>query len=129
MIRILMAKMGEGRAEIVMRLAKAFRDAGWEVIYTEIQRPENIVASAIQEAIDHISITAFPGADLGQIARLRKLLVEEGMPQIQITVSGYANAGGAPALKEAGITEVFPAGTTNGEIVAWARQNVKCCYN
>lgn len=129
MIRILMAKLGGAGAESVMGLAKAFRDAGWEVIYTEIQKPENIVASAIQEAVDHISIITFSGADLGQIARIRKLLVEEGMPQIQITVSGYANAGGVPALKEAGITEVFPAGTTNGEIVAWARQNVKCCYN
>lgn len=129
MIRILMAKLGGAGTESVMGLAKAFRDAGWEVIYTEIQKPENIVASAIQEAVDHITITTFPGADLGQIARIKELLAEEGMPQIQITVSGYANAGGAPALKEAGITKVFLAGTTNGEIVAWARQNVKCCYN
>lgn len=129
MIRILMAKLGEAGGEHIMGLAKAFRDAGWEVIYTEIQKPENIVASAIQEAVDHISITTFPGADLKQIARIRELLVEEGLPQIQITVSGYANAGGIPALKEAGIAKVFPVGTSSREIVAWARKNVKCCYN
>ena len=87
MIRILMAKLGGAGTESVMGLAKAFRDAGWEVIYTEIQKPENIVASAIQEAVDHITITTFPGADLGQIARIKELLAEEGMPQIQITVS------------------------------------------
>ena len=124
-----MAKLGEGRTETVMALAKAFRDAGWEVIYTEIQKPEHIVASAIQEAIDHISITTFPGADFKQLARIRKLLVDEGLAQIQITVSGYMNSEGVGALKEAGITEFFPEGTSSREIVAWTRQNVKCCYN
>ncbi|MGZ3648031.1 MAG: hypothetical protein ACXU9G_03255, partial [Syntrophales bacterium] len=56
-VRILMAKLGDGYAEAMMTLTFAFRDSGYEVIYTDIQRPEAIVASAIQECVDHIGIT------------------------------------------------------------------------
>ncbi len=69
-VRILMAKLGEGHEVAMKTLAEAFWNAGYEVIYTNIQKPEAIVASAIQESVDHIGITLLPGAKIEDLAEL-----------------------------------------------------------
>lgn len=129
MIRILMAKIGEGGGDSILRLAKAFRDAGFEVIYTETQKPEAIVASAVQEAIDHIGVTTLPGADLAALAAIRGLLDAEGLSAIQVTAGGYVDSADAGRVKETGIAEFFPAGTSFTELIKWAKENIKSCYD
>lgn len=125
MVRILMAKTGEGGGDAIVRLSKAFRDAGFEVIYTETQKPSAIVASAIQEAVDHIGITTFPGADLEHLGEIRRLLVADNVAEIGVTAGGFMNAEDIPKLKEMGIVEFFPAGTSITELIEWARKNIK----
>lgn len=129
MIRILMAKLGEGGGEAILKLSKAFRDAGFEVIFTDTQKPAAIVASAIQEAVDHIGITTFPGADLSNIGRIRKQLDEEGLPEVQITAGGFIAEADMPRVRQMGVAEFFVPGTSIEELIAWARKNIKSCYN
>jgi methylmalonyl-CoA mutase, C-terminal domain len=129
MIRILMAKIGEGGVESILRLSKAFRDAGFEVIFTDTQKPEAIVASAIQEAVDHIGITTFPGADLSHLGRIRKQLDAEGLPEIQITAGGFIDEQVKPLIREMGVVEFFLPGTSISELIAWAKKHIKSCYS
>jgi methylmalonyl-CoA mutase, C-terminal domain len=129
MIRILMAKMGEGGGEAILKLSKAFRDAGFEVIFTDTQTTEAIVASAIQEAVDHIGVTTFPGADISNLGRIRKQLDEEGLPEIRITAGGFIEEKDKPGIREMGVAEFFLPGTSIEELIAWARKNIKSCYN
>lgn len=128
MIRILMAKLGEGGGEAILKLSKAFRDAGFEVIFTDTQKPAAIVASAVQEAVDHIGITTFPGADLSNIGRIRKQLDEEGLSDVQITAGGFIDEADMPGIREMGVAEFFVPGTSIEELIAWARKNIKSCY-
>lgn len=123
--RILMAKLGEGYEEAMMTLALAFRDAGYEVIYTDIQKPEAIVASAIQECVDHIGITTLPGADISNLARVVELLKKEDSSHIRVTAGGYLERDKIPEVKEMGVVEFFPIGTSISELIQWARKNIK----
>jgi methylmalonyl-CoA mutase C-terminal domain/subunit len=123
-VRILMAKFGEGYEEAIVRLALAFREAGFEVIYTDTQKPEAIVASAIQEAVDHIGITTLPGADLNNIKKTIVLLRDAGVDDIQITAGGFLSYDDIPKIKEMGIAEFFPRGTTLEELIDWARDHI-----
>jgi len=128
MIRILMAKMGEGGSEATLKLSKAFRDSGFEVIFTDTQKPGAIVASAIQEAVDHIGITTFPGADLSNLGKIRRQLDEEGLSEIRITAGGFIPEEEMPRIRELGVAEFFTPGTTIQELIAWAKENIKSCY-
>jgi methylmalonyl-CoA mutase, C-terminal domain len=124
-VRILMAKLGEGYVKAMETLTMAFRDAGYEVIYTDIQRPEAIVASAIQECVDHIGITTLPGTDIEDLARIVKLLENGGSSHIGVTAGGYLEHNAIPVVKEMGVVEFFPKGTSIPELVQWARDNIK----
>jgi len=124
-VRILMAKFGEGYEEAIVRLALAFREAGFEVIYTDTQKPEAIVASAIQEAVDHIGITTLPGAALNNIRKTIELLRTSGVDDIQITAGGLLSYDDIPRIKEMGIAEFFPRGTTLDELIEWSRDHIK----
>jgi methylmalonyl-CoA mutase, C-terminal domain len=124
-VRILMATLGEGHAEAMMTLTFAFRDAGYEVIYTDIQRPEAIVAAAIQECVDHIGITTLPGANIEDLARVVALLKQEDSSDIGVTAGGYLEPDEIPRVREMGVVEFFPIGTSISELVQWARDNIK----
>ena len=124
-VRILMAKLGDGYADAIMTLTLAFRDAGYEVIYTDIQRPEAIVTSAIQECVDHIGITTLPGANIEDLARVVELLKKGDSSHIGVTAGGYLDQGKIPKVKEMGIVEFFPIGTSVPELIQWARDNIK----
>lgn len=124
-VRILMAKFGEGYETAVMRLAKAFSEAGFEVIYTDLQNPEAIVASAIQESVDHIGITTLPGARIDQFKRVFEQLEKEGASQIRVTAGGFLPDEEIERLKKAGVVEFFPKGTTYTELIEWAQKNIK----
>ncbi len=124
-VRILMAKLGEGYVKAMETLTLAFRDAGYEVIYTDIQRPEAIVASAIQECVDHIGITTLPGTNIEDLARIVELLKREGSSHIRVTAGGYLEHDKIPQVKERGVAEFFPRGTSIAELIQWAKDNIK----
>jgi methylmalonyl-CoA mutase C-terminal domain/subunit len=124
-IRILMAKLGEGYEAAMTTLAEAFWNAGYEVIYTNIQRPEAIVASAIQESVHHIGITLLPGAKIEDLGRVIGLLKKEGVSHIRVTAGGYLELNKIPEVQEMGVVEFFPRGTSISELIQWARDNIK----
>ncbi len=124
-VRILMAKFGDGYQTAMMKLARAFSEAGFEVIYTELQDPQAIVNSAIQESVDHIGVTTLPGVDVQSFATLLELLKKEGADHIRITAGGFLADENIPKLKELGVVEFFPKGTTYDELIEWALENIK----
>lgn len=124
-VRILMAKLGDGYEAAMTNLALAFRDAGYEVIYTDIQRPEAIVASAIQECVDHIGITTLPGVNIEDLARVITLLKKEDSSHIRVTAGGYLEHDKIPKVKETGVVEFFPRGTSISELIQWAKDNIR----
>jgi methylmalonyl-CoA mutase C-terminal domain/subunit len=120
-----MARFGEGYQTAMMKLARAFSEAGFEVIYTELQDPQAIVNSAIQESVDHIGVTTLPGVDVQSFATLLELLKKEGADHIRITAGGFLADEHIPKLKELGVVEFFPKGTTYEELIEWAIEHIK----
>jgi methylmalonyl-CoA mutase C-terminal domain/subunit len=124
-VRILMAKLGDGYESAMMKLARAFSEAGYEVIYTDIQEPQAIVASAIQESVDHIGITTLPGANLDQFAEIMELLANENVSHIRITAGGFLADEDIDRVKAMGVVKFFPKGTTYSELIQWSQENIK----
>ncbi len=108
-----------------MKLATAFSEAGFEVIYTELQDPAAIVASAVQESVDHIGITTLPGTNLSAFEKVFELLEKEGVSNIRVTAGGFLEDQDIPRLKALGVAEFFPKGTTYDELIAWATENIQ----
>ncbi|MBE9546024.1 MAG: cobalamin-dependent protein [Proteobacteria bacterium] len=125
MVRILMAKLGDGFDNAMLRLAMVFREAGYEVIYTDAQEPKTIVLSAIQESVDHIGITTLKGADIEKFAEITELLARENASDIGVTAGGFLAEEDMPRVKEMGVIKFFPMGTSFSELVEWARENIK----
>ena len=124
-IRILMAKLGEGYEPAILKLVKAFSDAGFEVIYTIIQNPKAIVTAALQESADHIGITTLPGAQIEDFAKIFELLAEENISHIKLTAGGFLNDEDIPRVREMGVVEFFPRGTTFDELIEWSKRHIK----
>lgn len=124
MIRILLAKLGDGYDQALLRLGKRLLDAGFEVIYTNTQEPEAIVVSALQESVDHIGITLLPDADIHDLGKVIELLAHEDASDIQVTAGGFLAEEDIKTVKEMGISEFFPKGTTFQQLVKWAKENI-----
>ena len=124
-VRILMVKFGEGYESAMMKLAQSFSEAGFEVIYTELQDPHAIVNSAIQESVDHIGVTTLPGADIQTFSTLIELLRKEDAGHIRITAGGFLDEADIPKIKAMGVVEFFPRGTSYDELIDWATRNIK----
>ena len=124
-VRILLGRFGEGHKEALQSLARNFSEAGFEVIYTELQEPEAIVTSALQESADHIGITTSPGADIQAFAEIKRLLVKENADHITITAGGFLHKSKIALLKDMGVMEFFPKGTPFDDLVQWAKKNIK----
>ena len=124
-IRILLGRLGEGYKEALLNLAKGLGDAGFEVIYTELQDPDAIVSSAMQESVDHIGITTLPGVDIGAFEEIKRILKEEVADHITITAGGFLEEEDIPKIKAMGVMEFFPKGTSLREMTAWAKKNIK----
>lgn len=123
-VRILLAKLGEGHKEALLNLAKAFSEAGFEVIFTELQEPEAIVKSAIQEGADHIGITTLPGADDRAFVAIQEMLKKENAEHITVSAGGFMDEGRIPLLRDSGVIAFFPLGTTFDELIAWGHKHV-----
>ncbi len=126
-VRILIAKPGlDGHDRGAKVVARALRDAGFEVIYTGLhQTPEMIVAAAIQEDVDAIGLSILSGAHMALFPRILQLLRERGVEDVVVFAGGIIPDEDIPALKAAGISEVFTPGTPLARIVEWVRENVK----
>jgi methylmalonyl-CoA mutase C-terminal domain/subunit len=125
-IRVLIAKPGlDGHDRGAKIIARALRDAGMEVIYTGLrQTPEMIASAAIQEDVDVIGLSILSGAHNTLCPRLIDLLREKGMNDVTVLIGGIIPEADIPALKKAGIAEVFLPGTTMPTIVDFIRQRI-----
>ena len=125
-IRVLVAKPGlDGHDRGAKIIARAFRDAGLEVIYTGLhQTPEQIVAAAIQEDVDCIGLSILSGAHNSLLPRICQLLREKSADDIKVFGGGVIPEDDIPGLKAAGICEIFTPGTSTEKISAWVRENI-----
>jgi methylmalonyl-CoA mutase C-terminal domain/subunit len=126
-IRVLAAKPGlDGHDRGVKVVTSALMDAGMEVIYTGLrQTPAQIVEAAIQEDVDVIAMSILSGAHDYLFPKVMELLKEKGVDDVLVIGGGIIPDEDIPALKEAGIREVFGPGTSTEDIVKYIKKNVK----
>jgi methylmalonyl-CoA mutase C-terminal domain/subunit len=125
-VRVVVAKPGlDGHDRGAKVVARALRDAGFEVIYTGLhQTPEQIVETAIQEDAAAVGLSVLSGAHLTLFPRVVELLRERGAGDIVVFGGGIIPADDIATLEHAGVAMVFTPGTTMAEIVDWVRANV-----
>ncbi len=125
-LRIVVAKPGlDGHDRGAKVVARALRDAGFEVVYTGLhQTPEQIVEAAIQEDADAIGLSVLSGAHLTLFQRVAELLRARDATDIVLFGGGIIPADDVPVLEGQGVAKVFGPGTTTQEIVEWVRSNV-----
>ncbi|GFO64479.1 cobalamin B12-binding domain-containing protein [Geomonas paludis] len=125
-IRVLVGKPGlDGHDRGAKIIARAFRDAGFEVIYTGLhQTPEQIVSAAIQEDVDLVALSILSGAHNTLLPAVREIMTEKGAADIMLMAGGVIPEDDIPGLKAAGIAEVFTPGTSTETIVGWVRDNI-----
>jgi methylmalonyl-CoA mutase, C-terminal domain len=126
-LRILVAKPGlDGHDRGAKIVARALRDAGFEVIYTGLhQTPEMIAAAAVQEDVDGVGLSIMSGAHLTLFPAVIDALRERGAADVSVFGGGIIPQDDIPKLKESGVSQVFLPGTTTQSIVDWIRGNVK----
>ena len=120
--RIVVAKPGlDGHDRGAKVVARALRDAGFEVIYTGLhQTPEQIAETAIQE----VGVSSHSGAHLTLLPRIVEQLRARGGGDILVFAGGVIPADDVPSLREAGIERVFTPGAATTDIVAWLRERL-----
>ena len=125
-LRVLVGKPGlDGHDRGAKIIARAFRDAGFEVIYTGLhQTPEQIVAAAIQEDVDCVGLSILSGAHNTLLPRVCQLFKEKNASDIKVFGGGVIPEDDIPGLKAAGISEVFTPGTSTEDIVKWIQTNI-----
>jgi methylmalonyl-CoA mutase C-terminal domain/subunit len=126
-IRILIAKPGlDGHDRGAKVIARGFRDAGFEVIYTGLhQTPEQIIAAAIQEDVDGIGLSSLAGAHDYLFSRVIELLKDKGAEEIIVFGGGIIPEEDISVLKKSGVKAIFTPGTPIEEAVRWVRENIK----
>ncbi len=125
-IRIMVAKPGlDGHDRGARIIARAYRDAGYEVVYSGLhQSPEEIVEAAVQEDVDLIGLSSLAGAHKYLFPRVVELLKEKGADDIVVCGGGIIPEEDIEFLKQAGVREIFTPGSSLDEIVAWVEENV-----
>jgi len=107
-------------------IARAYRDAGFEVVYTGLhQTPEQIVAAALQEDVDLIGLSSLSGAHMYLFKRVFELLKANKADDVMVICGGIIPEEDIPKLKKLGIKEIFLPGTSLDNIVEWVRDNVR----
>ncbi|MCI6101178.1 MAG: cobalamin B12-binding domain-containing protein [Veillonellaceae bacterium] len=126
-IRVLVAKPGlDGHDRGAKVVARALRDAGFEVIYTGLrQTPEQIAEAALQEDVNVVAMSILSGAHGHLFPKVVNLVREKGMDDVLIIGGGVIPDSDIPALKEAGIAEVFTPGTPTTDVVKFIKEHVK----
>jgi len=126
-LRILVAKPGlDGHDRGAKIIARALRDAGFEVIYTGLhQTPEMIAEAAIQEDVDAIGLSILSGAHNTLFPAVMRLIREKGGDDVAIFGGGIIPPEDIAALKREGVREIFTPGANTDAIVEWVRANVQ----
>jgi len=126
-IRVIVAKPGlDGHDRGAKVVARALRDAGFEVIYTGLhQTPEMIVTAAVQEDADAIGLSILSGAHMTLFPRVMQLLRDSGAADIVVFGGGIIPEEDVAPLRQAGVAEIFTPGTSLETIVRWVREHVK----
>ena len=126
-LRILIAKPGlDGHDRGAKVVARALRDAGFEVIYTGLhQTPEMVAAAAIQEDVDAVGLSIMSGAHNTLFPAIIDELRKRGADDVVVFGGGIIPEGDFERLKAAGVTGVFTPGTSLEEIIQWVRTNVR----
>jgi len=126
-LRILVAKPGlDGHDRGAKVVARALRDAGFEVIYTGLhQTPEMIVNAAVDEDVDAVSLSVLSGAHMFLFPEVIKLLKEKGASDITVFGGGIIPDDDIPKLEKAGVAKIFTPGASLSDITTWVRDCVK----
>jgi methylmalonyl-CoA mutase C-terminal domain/subunit len=126
-VRILIAKPGlDGHDRGAKVVARALRDAGFEVVYTGLhQTPEQIVSAAIQEDVDAVGLSLLSGAHRVLFPSVVELLKEQQSGDILVFGGGIIPQDDIGWLKERGIREVFTPGTSTEDIIDWVKTNIR----
>ncbi len=125
-LRVMVAKPGlDGHDRGARIIARAYRDAGFEVIYTGLhQTPEEIVEAAIQEDVDMLGLSSLAGAHMYLFPRVVTLLREKRAEDIVVCGGGIIPDDDIAKLKAEGVQAIFTPGTPLEEITRWAEENV-----
>lgn len=123
-IRVLVAKPGlDGHDRGAKVIASAFRDGGFEVIYTGLhQTPEMIVNAAVQEDVDVVAMSILSGAHMTLFPRVRELLDEAGAEHVLLTGGGIIPEEDMRSLEERGVGRLFGPGTPTTAAIAYIRE-------
>jgi methylmalonyl-CoA mutase C-terminal domain/subunit len=126
-IRILIAKPGlDGHDRGAKVVARALRDAGYEVIYSGLrQTPEQIAAAAVQEDVDAVGLSILSGAHNSLLPEITRLLQEQGADDILVFAGGIIPEQDIVTLKKAGIDEIFLPGTSTKDIVRYLQDRIQ----
>jgi methylmalonyl-CoA mutase C-terminal domain/subunit len=126
-LRLLVGKVGlDGHDRGAKIIARAFRDAGFEVIYTGLHlTPEVVVNTAIQEDVDAVALSILSGAHNYLFPRVVELLREQGADEIAVFGGGIIPEEDIPGLKQAGVLEIFTPGAATAEIIDWVKNNIR----
>lgn len=124
--RVIVAKPGlDGHDRGAKIVARALRDAGFEVVYTGLhQTPEQIAETAIQEDADAVGLSLHSGAHMTLFPKVVRLLRERGAGDILVFGGGIVPAEDVPKLQAEGVERIFTPGATTQEIVAWLRERL-----
>ena len=125
-IRVLVAKPGlDGHDRGAKIIARAFRDAGFEVIYTGLrQTPEQVVAAALQEDVNVVGLSVLSGAHMTLCPRIMELMKKEKMDDVLVIIGGIIPDQDIAELKKLGVSEVFQPGASTEDIIAYIKQNI-----
>ncbi len=126
-IRVLVAKPGlDGHDRGAKVVARALRDAGFEVIYTGLrQTPEMITETALQEDVNVIALSLLSGAHNTIFPKVLDLMKAKDMEDILLIGGGVIPDADIPGLKAAGVAEIFTPGTPTSAIIEFIKANVK----
>ncbi|MBI4518455.1 MAG: cobalamin B12-binding domain-containing protein [Deltaproteobacteria bacterium] len=126
-LRILIAKPGlDGHDRGAKIIARALRDAGFEVIYTGLhQTPEMIAETAVQEDVDAIGLSILSGAHMTLFPAVIDLLKQKGAGEVVLFGGGIVPAEDVPELKRKGVAEIFTPGASTEAIIDWVRAHVR----
>ncbi len=125
-IRVLVAKPGlDGHDRGAKVIAQALRDGGMEVVYTGLrQTPEQIVSAALQEDVDVVGMSILSGAHATLFPEVVNLLREKGAGDVLVVGGGIIPEEDIPALKEAGVAEIFGPGTPLANVVQYIKDKI-----
>jgi methylmalonyl-CoA mutase C-terminal domain/subunit len=126
-VRILVAKPGlDGHDRGAKIVARALRDAGFEVVYTGLhQTPEMIARAALQEDVDAVGLSIMSGAHRTLFPAVLAALAALGASDVAVFGGGIIPEEDVAPLEAAGVAKVFFPGARLDEIVSWVRANVR----